>query len=47
MKDFKTIPFDRSDRDFQLLYDLEKSLDDHVGNFGSVLFTFIKLLDYN
>lgn len=36
MKDFKTIPFDRSDRDFQLLYDLEKSLDDHVGNFGSV-----------
>ena len=36
MKDFKTIPFDRSDRDFQLLYDLEKSLDYHVDNFGSV-----------
>ena len=36
MKDFKTISFDHSDHDFQLLYDREKSLDTHVGNFGSV-----------
>tara|TARA_B100000575_G_C22567970_1_gene359987 strand:+ start:100 stop:348 length:249 start_codon:yes stop_codon:yes gene_type:complete len=36
MREFKTIPFDHSDRDFQLLYELEKSLDHHVGDFGSV-----------
>ncbi|MEG9862640.1 MAG: GNAT family N-acetyltransferase [Parvularculales bacterium] len=31
----RIIPFKRTDRDFQILYQLEKSLDYHVKNFGS------------
>ena len=36
MKNLKIIPFDNSDNNFQILYELEKSLDYHVKNFGSV-----------
>ena len=36
MKDFKILPFERSHNNFQMLYQLQKSLDDHVANFGSV-----------
>ena len=32
----RIIPFTSSDSDFQILYELEKSLDYHVENFGSV-----------
>jgi len=32
----RIIPFESSDSDFQILYDLEKSLDYHVENFGSI-----------
>ena len=32
----RIIPFKSSDSDFQILYELEKSLDYHVENFGSV-----------
>ena len=33
---FKIISFDSSDNDFQMLYELERSLDYHIKDFGSV-----------